>query len=121
MDPGFLYDTFLKLLAGLPLALQLVSISVTIGAVLAVLLALMRLSGIPPLEWFARGYVFVFRATPLLVLMFLIYYGLSQFPEVRRSFAWPFLRQPFWCAILAFVLNTAAYGSEIVRGGLQAV
>lgn len=121
MDPGFLLDTTIRLLAGIPLMLQLWALSVSVGAALAVLVALARLSGVAPLEWLARFYVFVFRGTPLLVQMFLIYYGLSQFPEVRHSFLWPFLRQPYWCAILAFVLNTGAYGSEIVRGGLLAV
>ena len=53
--------------------------------------------------------------------MFLIYYGLSQFDAVRHSIFWPFLREPFWCAILSLALNTGAYGSEIVRGGLQSV
>jgi len=51
---------------------------------------------------------FVFRGTPLLVQIFLIYYGLSQFPEIRQSFLWVFLRQPYWCAILALTLNTSA-------------
>jgi octopine/nopaline transport system permease protein len=92
-----------------------------LGAVLALLLALMRESRIGPLDWFARGFVFVFRGTPLLVQIFLIYYGLGQFPEVRASFLWPFLREAFWCALLALTLNTAAYGSEIIRGGLASV
>ena len=65
--------------------------------------------------------MFVFRGTPLLVQIFLIYYGLGQFPEVRASFLWPFLREAFWCALLALTLNTAAYGSEIIRGGLASV
>jgi len=121
MDPFFMWETLLKLLAGLPLTLQLAFSSLALGAVLALLLALMRLSGILLLDWIARGYVFVFRGTPLLVQLFLIYYGLGQFPEVRSSFLWPFLRQPYWCALLALTLNTAAYGSEAIRGGLQSV
>ena len=75
----------------------------------------------PMLGWLVRGYVFVLRGSPLLVQLFVIYYGLSQFQSVRQSEPWPFLRQPYWCAILAFTLNTAAYGSEIIRGGLNAV
>jgi octopine/nopaline transport system permease protein len=121
VEIGFLVETTRRLLSGVPLMLQLWALSVAIGAVLAVAVALLRLSGVKPLEWLASFYVFVFRGTPLLVQMFLIYYGLSQFPEIRQSFLWVFLRQPYWCAILAFVLNTAAYGSEIVRGGLLAV
>ena len=82
---------------------------------------MMRLSGIRPLDWFAQGYLFVFRGSPLLVQLFLIYYGLSQFPAVRHSFAWTFLRDPYWCAIIALTLNTAAYASEVIRGGLLSV
>jgi octopine/nopaline transport system permease protein len=121
MELAFLVETTARLLSGVPLLLKLWALSVAIGAVFAVAIALLRLSGIKPLEWLAGFYVFVFRGTPLLVQMFLIYYGLSQFPEIRQSFLWVFLREPYWCAILAFILNTAAYGSEIVRGGLLAV
>ncbi|MCK6450534.1 MAG: ABC transporter permease [Alphaproteobacteria bacterium] len=121
MDPRFMWETLGKLVEGVPLLFQLVTVSLAIGFVLAVLVALARLSPLAPLSRAAAGYVFFFRGTPLLVQVFLIYYGLSQFPEIRASFLWPFLRQPYWCAILAFTLNTAAYGSEIIRGGIQSV
>jgi len=120
-DFAFLWQTLEKLVAGLPLLFQLVSISLAAGFVLAVLVALMRLSPVPPLRWIASTYVFLFRGTPLLVQIFLIYYGLSQFVEIRGSALWPFLRQPYWCAILALTLNTGAYGAEIIRGGIQSV
>jgi len=121
MDIDFLGETLVHLLGGVPLLLQLAAFSISAGAVLAVLLALMRLSGHPLVDAIARGYVFVFRGTPLLVQIFLIYYGLGQFPEIRESFAWPFLRQPYWCAMLALTLNTAAYSSEIIRSGILSV
>ena len=114
-------ETLQRIAAGVPLMLQLAALSIAIGAVFAMVLALMRVSGIQALDLFARGYVFVFRGTPLLVQIFLIYYGLGQFAEIRGSFLWPFLREPFWCAVLALTLNTAAYGSEIIRGGLLSV
>ena len=120
IDPPFLYDTFLRLLGGLPLTLSLAGLSVALGAVLALCLALVR-RGSAIGAWFVRGYVFVFRGSPLLVQIFLIYYGLSQFPALRQSILWPFLRQPYWCAILALSLNTAAYASEVIRGGLESV
>ncbi len=82
---------------------------------------MMRLSGVAVLDWIARLYVFVFRGTPLLVQIFIIYYGLSQFPVIRYSFLWPILREPYWCAIIALTLNNAAYASEIIRGGLLSV
>ena len=121
MDIDFLRGTIVLLLSGVPLLLQLAFFSIAAGAVFAVVLALMRLSGNPGLDYAARSYVFVFRGTPLLVQIFLIYYGLGQFPEIRQSFAWPFLRQPYWCALLALTLNTAAYSSEIIRGGILSV
>lgn len=120
IDTDFLAETLLKLLGGLPITLELSTISILAGVVLAVLLALLRqASHVGGL--FVRAYVFVLRGTPLLLQIFLVYYGLGQFPLIRHSFLWPFLREPWWCAILALTLNTAAYGSEIVRGGLAAV
>lgn len=121
MDFPFLYEALLTILPGVPLTLKLASISVAIGAGLALPLALMQMSGVSPLAWAARIYVFAFRSTPLLVQIFIIYYGLGQFREIRTSFLWPFLRDPYWCAILALTLNTAAYASEIIRGGLASV
>jgi octopine/nopaline transport system permease protein len=116
----FLADTMLRLLAGLPITLELSAISITAGVALAVVMALLRRSSRAG-ELLVGGYVFVLRGTPLLLQLFLIYFGLGQFATVRQSVLWPFLRQPWWCAILALTLNTAAYGSEIVRGGLAAV
>ena len=121
MDSDFLVETMKLLLAGVPLTLKLAFYSIAAGAVFAVLLALMRLSGSRVLDYAARSYVFVFRGTPLLVQIFLIYYGLGQFPDVRESVLWPFFREPYWCALLALTLNTAAYSSEIIRGGILSV
>lgn len=116
-----MWETLGALREGVPLLLRLVSVSVASGFVLAVLLALARLSGSAVLNGGAAGYVFVFRGTPLLVQIFLIYYGLGQFAAIRESPLWPFLREPWWCAVLALTLNTAAYGSEIIRGGIRSV
>jgi octopine/nopaline transport system permease protein len=109
------------MMSGVPLTLQLAASSIVFGAILALLFAMMRLSGVAVLDWIARLYVFVFRGTPLLVQIFVIYYGLSQFPVIRYSFLWPILREPYWCAIIALTLNNAAYASEIIRGGLLSV
>ena len=116
----FLLDTLLRLLAGVPVTLELTACSVAAGAVLAGGLALLTRAG-GAAGLLARGYIFVFRGSPLLVQIFLIYYGLGQFPAIRQSLVWPFLRQPWWCALLALALNTAAYGAEVIRGGLLAV
>jgi octopine/nopaline transport system permease protein len=121
IDLAFTAEALGKLLAGVPLTLQLALLATALGAVLALALAAMRISGIAALDAAARLYVFAFRGSPLLVQIFLIYYGLGQLRAVRLSVLWPFLRQPYWCAVLALTLNTAAYASEIIRGGLLSV
>lgn len=121
MDIQFIRDTFVELLGGVPLTLQLAVSAIGLGFVLATILALFRASGILVLDWFARAYIFVFRGTPLLVQLFLTYYGLSQFDAVRNSMLWPILREPYWCAILALTMNTAAYSGSILHGGMLAV
>jgi octopine/nopaline transport system permease protein len=122
MDFDFLKETFLILLGGLPLTLNLAASSIALGAFGALGLALMRASDIAVLVLFARLYVFVFRGTPLLIQIFLIYYGLGQFrPSLQEMGLWSFFRDPYWCAITALAMNTAAYASEIIRGGIAAV
>jgi len=118
---ALMWESIPRLLGGLVLTLQLVSTSLLLGLVVATCVALMRLSPYRALSWPASGFVFVFRGTPLLIQIYLIYYGLGQFVELRQSFLWTFLREPFWCAILAFTLNTGAYTSEIIRGSVQSV
>jgi octopine/nopaline transport system permease protein len=120
-DAGFFAASLVRLLAGVPITLELSFLSVALGVVLGFLLALMRISGRPWLDIPARTYGFLFRGSPLLVQIFIIYYGLGQFPAVRESCLWPYLREAFWCATLAMTLNTAAYGCEIIRGGLLSV
>ncbi|WP_233838107.1 ABC transporter permease [Paraburkholderia sp. ZP32-5] len=122
MSPAFMIETFRTLLGGVPLTLNLTFVSVSIGFAGALLLTLARLSAPRTLGWPVRAYVFVFRGTPLLIQIFLIYYGLGQFrPLLQDAGLWPFFREPYWCAILALSMNTAAYGSEIIRGGLRAM
>lgn len=115
-------ETFSRLLLGLPLTLGLVVPSVLVGALLAVVLALMTLSPIRPVAWAARIYIFIFRGVPLLVLLFLVYNGTPQFRGTLTDWGvyWLFKSAAF-CAFLGLTLNTAAYGSEIIRGGLQSV
>ena len=121
MNFELMIDTFPKLLAGSLITIQLVTISLFIGFCLAIGLALLRLSNYPFLNFFAKTYVFYFRGTPLLVQIFLIYYGIAQFESVRESFVWIFFKDAYWCGILALTLNTCAYSSEIIRGGIQSV
>ncbi len=86
-------DSLPKLLLGIPLTIELVAISLSIGFVLAMCIALMRISGSRLLNIVSRSYVFYFRGTPLLVQIFLIYYGLAQFDLIKESFLWPFFRE----------------------------
>ncbi|MEQ8333477.1 ABC transporter permease [Nisaea sp.] len=121
MDFELMAEAFPKILDGLPVTMALAASSLFLGFFLAIVIALLRTSRFRPLAGFAYSFVYVFRGTPLLVQIFLIYYGSGQFEVVRESFAWPILREAWWCAILALTLNTGAYTSEIIRGGIQAV
>jgi len=121
MDWGFIGATFLKLLAAVPLTLSVWALSVILGAMVAAGVTWMRVSDSRPLKMVARAYVAVFRGTPLLIQLFIVYYGLASLPSVRHSFAWFFLRDAFNCGVLALALCTAAYQSEIFRGALLAV
>ena len=106
---------------GIGLTLQLLVLASILGTILAVIIALMSISNIPLLNWPAIVYIYIFRGTPMLVQIFVIYYGLSQFQTIRDSFLWIALREPFWCAIIAFSLNAGAYTAEILRGAIQGV
>lgn len=120
-DVALIIDSLPKMLQGLGLTLQLLFISSFIGLALAVVILLMRISG----RWFlsapAAIYIYVFRGTPILVQIFVIYYGLPQFELIRESIFWPILREPFGCCVVALSLNSGAYVSEILRGGVLGV
>jgi octopine/nopaline transport system permease protein len=122
MDWALIVESLPRLLEGAGTTLELVILSLAIGLVLASGLVLARLSASRLLSGFARGYIFVFRGTPLLVQIFLIYFGLGQFRGFWEALGlWGVLREAFWCAILALALNTAAYTAEILRGGIQSI
>lgn len=110
-----------RMLSGIGMTFQLLIISASLGLVLAIMLLLMRISGKWYLNWLAQAYTYIFRGTPILVQMFIIYYGLPQFEAIRSSFLWPVLREGYGCAIVALFLNSGAYTTEILRGGVLAV
>lgn len=119
---AFLGDHLDTFLSGAVITLQYTAISCLAGAVLALPIALMRLSPRAAVFWPATVYVLFFRGTPLLAQIFLIYYGSGQFRHALDAVGlWQFFREPWFCAILTLSLNTAAYSSEIFRGALQAV
>jgi len=121
MDVDFLSSTFFRLMAALPLTLALWALAVFFGGMLALGITFLRTRKDAILPRIAKAYVFVFRGTPLLVQLYLIYYGLGSVKWIQQSYLWPFLREPFYCAVLALSMNTAAYASEIFRGSLAAV
>ena len=101
------------------LTIQLVFLALALGFIIAIPISLLRISKNPVLwipSWF---YIYCLRGTPLLVQLFLIYYGLSQFEAVKESFLWVWLREPYICVLIAFTLNTAAYTAEIIRGAIE--
>jgi polar amino acid transport system permease protein len=109
-------------LSGLGVTLILVIVSIAIGAILSVPIAYARMSRNWLLSALAYGYVYFFRGTPLLAQTFLIYYGLGSFrPQLEAVGLWYFFREAWYCAVLAFSLNTAAYQAEILRGAIQSV
>jgi polar amino acid transport system permease protein len=120
-DFALIFDSIPKMLEGLRLTLELLFLSSFIGLILAVCTLLMRISGRWFLAWPAMFYIYVFRGTPILVQIFVIYYGLPQFELIRESVLWPILREPFGCCIVALSLNAGAYVSEILRGGILGV
>jgi polar amino acid transport system permease protein len=110
------------LLDGFLVTCELVAISIVCGAALGALLARGRDSAFRPVRWLVAFYVALFRGTPLLAQLFLIYYGAGQFAAFwRETGLWWFLREPFYCAALTFTLNTAAYQAIIFRGAVEAV
>ena len=121
LDLSLIADSVPKIALGAGLTLQLLLLSLALGTVLGIGAALMRISGRPLLAWPSFAYTYVIRGTPMLVQLFLVYYGLSQFEAVRNSMLWPVLREPYWCAILALSINCGAYTAEILRGGIQGV
>jgi putative lysine/arginine/ornithine/histidine/octopine transport system permease protein len=121
MDFSVVIEYFPRLLEGAWVSLQLVMISIILGGIFALPIALARISPIGWIRAIPFAYIFFFRGTPLLVQIFLVYYGASQFDAVRESFLWLVLKEPFWCAIIAFTLNTSAYTAEIFRGAIQAI
>ena len=120
-DLSLIAESLPKMLMGIGLTFQLLILSGFLGLLLAIVLMLMRISGKWYLSWPAQVYIYVFRGTPILVQIFIVYYGFPQLEFIRESIFWPVFRDPFGCAIVALTLNTGAYVSEILRGGVLGV
>ena len=121
MDFELMLTSFPKLLDATFVTLKLLTASLFFGLFIGLFFAILRLSKNIFINKFAYGYSYVFRGTPLLVQIFIIYFGLGQIEYLRSTFLWIILKQPYWCAIIAFTLNTGAYTSEILRSAFQTI
>ena len=121
MDLELIITSFPKLLSATLITLKLLSASLFFGLLLGLFFAILRLNKSKLIRGFAYGYSYVFRGTPLLVQIFIIYFGLGQIEYLRTTFLWGVLKEPYWCAIIAFSLNTGAYTSEILRSAFETI
>ena len=121
MDLELMINSLPKLLNSAVITLKLLSVSLIIGLYIGLFFAILRLNKNIFINRFAYGYSYVFRGTPLLVQIFIIYFGLGQIEYLRSTVLWVILKEPYWCAIIAFALNTGAYTSEILRSAFQTI
>ncbi len=121
MDLELMINSFPKLLSAAAITLKLLSVSLIIGLFIGLFFSILRLNKNIFISKFAYGYSYVFRGTPLLVQIFIIYFGLGQIEYLRSTVLWVILKEPYWCAIIAFALNTGAYTSEILRSAFQTI
>ena len=121
MDLDLMISSFPKLLNATLVTLKLLSLSLIFGLILGLFFAILRLNKNIFLNKLSYFYSYVFRGTPLLVQIFIIYFGLGQIESLRSSFLWIILKEPYWCAIIAFSLNTGAYTSEILRSAFETI
>ena len=121
MNPSLVIDALITLSSGIGLTVVLTVVSLIVGFAISIPLAFVRAFGRPSHSLCVLAFTYVFRGTPLLVQLFLLYYGLGQIEAVRQSVFWIVLRDPFWCALIAFSINSAAHTTEIFRRGLQSV
>ena len=118
---SLIFSNFLQIFRALDDTIFLLLVSLPIGFILSLIFALGRVSNNYILSKLIASYIFVIRGTPLLVQIYLIYFGLGSIKAIRESFLWIALKEPFWCGVIALTINTVAYGSEIFRGGIQSV
>ena len=121
MDLDLIINSFPKLLSASIITLKLLSVSLIIGLFIGLFFAILRIKDNIIFGKIAYIYSYIFRGTPLLVQIFIIYYGFGQVEFIRESFLWIILKEPYWCAVIAFALNTGAYTSEILRSAFQTI
>lgn len=119
MDWSIITENIDIYIDGFFVTIQLTAISLAIGLAMAIPMAIARTSR----NWFVtapvRLFIYIFRGTPLLVQMFIIYYGFGQFDAIKTTILWDFFKNAYLCALLAFTMNTCAYTTEIIRGAID--
>lgn len=120
MEISFFTDNYMMYLEGILYTISLTFGSLIIGAAFALSLAILKDSDIKIIKYSSRGFIFYFRGTPLLVQIYLIYSGLAQFSIINETFLWFAFSNAYFCVFLALIFNTAAYGAEIIHGGIKA-
>ena len=114
-------ESFPRLLNATILTIELTLLSLFFGIFVGVFFAVLRTSNVKILCSISYYYSYIFRGTPLLVQIFIIYFGLGQVEWLRESFLWIIFKEPYSCAIIAFTLNTGAYTSEIFRSAFETI
>jgi len=119
MDFTVIIDNLPLYLSGLRVTIELLILSLLCGFALALPLGVAAASRHALIHSFPRAFIYFMRGTPLLVQVFLLYYGAAQFEVLRESVLWVVFKEAYWCALIAFSLNTAGYTAEIIRGAIR--
>jgi arginine/ornithine transport system permease protein len=118
MDFSIILENLDIYIGGFFITIQLTAVSLALGLLMSVPLAIIRTSNNLLLNGPVRLFVYIFRGTPLLIQMFIIYYGLGQFDFLKETIIWDFFKHAYFCALFTFTLNTCAYTTEIIRGAI---
>ena len=121
INDSLIFNNFKLIFDALDETIMLLVISLPVGFAISLLMALGRISKKSYISKPISSYIFIIRGTPLLVQIYLIYFGLGSVKFIRESFLWYALKEPFWCGVIALTINTVAYGAEIFRGGIQSI
>lgn len=125
MDINLITNSFIQILSAVPTTLSLVATALILGFIIAIFLALMAISKNKVLKFISASYVYYFRGTPLLIQMYLLYFGvgywLSMQNGIQESIFWVVISEPYWYAVVALMFNTAGYTAEILRGAISSI
>jgi len=121
LDFQIIASVFPSLLSATKVTLALSLCILVLGVMIGIPLGLLNAGRNRVLRWLSEIYILIFRGTPPMVQLFVVYFGLSQFEAVRESFLWPVLRSAYWCAVIALGLNSGAYVARMFAGALRAI